>query len=253
MSVVGDARSARPGLIEVFRVLKRRDSTVTLRVDRESAAEALLFEMQQWAPTTIWKAHGSSLRRLPPEEVDSLIADAIQALALAATDSNFNFRGLTEESARAWSRKVLVNHVSSELRGRQHRQNLDEEEVDITWNTGTEPACHLELASTDTRAERLDLAHAVTILRKIRARLFAQHRARDAETKMRAVWCYLAYLSGATVDEQVRSLSNEVELDGSRGEPVSSYQRRKNRVYKLRERGRRALHELLPSLETIED
>jgi hypothetical protein len=70
---------------------------------------------------------------------------------------------------------------------------------------------------------------------------------------MRAVWCYVAYLSGATVDEQVRALSSEAELGRSCREPVSSYQRRKNRVYKLRERGRKVLHELLPSLQSIED
>ncbi len=51
---------------------------------------------------------------------------------------------------------------------------------------------------------------------------------------MRAIWCYLTYVSGATVDEQVRALvgAEVSELDT---------QRHRNRVYKLRERGRKAL------------
>jgi hypothetical protein len=50
---------------------------------------------------------------------------------------------------------------------------------------------------------------------------------------MKAVWCYLAYLSGATLDEQLFAL--DLKPSGGDG------RRQKNLVYKLRERGRKAL------------
>jgi len=222
-------RTEARSLIDVFRVFTGRDSTVTLRGDREWAAESLLLEMQQWAPTAIWKAHGGLLRRLATDEVESLISDAIQALALAATSSKFNFRGLSEESARAWSRKVLVNHVASELRERQRRKELDAGELDATREAAAEPP-DFDVADSETPAAFFDLARAMTTLRALRRRLFTTHRPRDAESKMRAVWCYIAYLSGATVEEQVRALSNESDLNDTCDPPLAVDRRRKNRV-----------------------
>ena len=73
----------------------------------------------------------------------------------------------------------------------------------------------------------------------------SRRRKRDAETTMRAVWCYLAYLSGASLDEQVRAL--EVD-DGHASDPPSHdadrARRYRNRIYKIRERGRKALNGL---------
>lgn len=85
------------------------------------------------------------------------------------------------------------------------------------------------------------IAQAVNVLRTVRESVFATHRRRDAETTMRAVFCYVAYLSGATLDEQVRALEAGSEPETSPGEDAARERRLRNRVYKLRERGRRAL------------
>jgi hypothetical protein len=233
-------------LVGVFRVLASRDSSIGLRGDREWAAQTLLLEMKQWAPATIWKAHGRSLRRLGSEEVDCLISDAVQALALATSSTDVSFRGSSEESARAWCRRVLVNHVSTELRRRRVQSELDGEELaELSY---VEPEASPErdpVTTPESQSARFELARAMVVLRTVRARLFSTHRPRDAESTMRAVFCYIAYLSGATVEEQIRALSSESPADDRQQPSDGLERRRRNRVYKLRERGRKALNELL--------
>jgi hypothetical protein len=96
--------------------------------------------------------------------------------------------------------------------------------------------------TTDESVLSAELAQAVGVLRAIRTRVYSTHRRRDAETTMRAVFCYVAYLSGATLDEQVRALEACAEGATNTGDAAATRERRlRNRVYKLRERGRRAI------------
>jgi hypothetical protein len=229
-------------LADVLRVLGSRPSGIESKANRDRAAHVLLAEMEQWAPMVIWKAHGRGLRELGAGEVESLIADAVQALALAASTSRNNFRGQTGASARAWCRRVLLNHVSNELRSRQARRSIvpadfepwSEREVDLA-----EPP-----ASSSGMGEQVfgELAQALKVVREVREKIRVTHRARDAESCMRALWCYLAYLSGSTLDEQVRALGGTTESDAEElAVDPATWRRLRNRVYKLRERGRKVL------------
>jgi hypothetical protein len=135
---------------------------------------------------------------------------------------------------------VLLNHVSSELRKRDHLKNVhpiefapEESAID---ETDAGPVADDWIASAE-------LAQAVNVLRTIRAKVFATHRRRDAETTMRAVLCYIAYVSGAALDEQVRALDAHAETEASASDDAAT-RRLRNRVYKLRERGRRALRSI---------
>ena len=69
----GDTSRERKEVVEALRVLGR-DSAPAVKGDREWAAQVLLAEMEQWAPTIIWKAHGRWLRELAAGDVESLIA-----------------------------------------------------------------------------------------------------------------------------------------------------------------------------------
>jgi hypothetical protein len=224
---------------EALRVL-RRDSAPVLKETRDSAAQVLMAEMTLWAPSVVWKAFGRQLRGLPTGEAESLIADAVQSLAVVATTSTSYFRGDEEASARAWCRRVLLSHVSSELRARGRLSHVDL--IELTPEQSAIDETDAERTGIDS-VPSAELVQAVSVLRTIRARVFATHRRRDAETTMRAVFCYIAYLSGATLDEQVRSLDTRAESEA--GAPDDAATRRlPNRVYKLRERGRRALRSI---------
>jgi hypothetical protein len=90
---------------------------------------------------------------------------------------------------------------------------------------------------------KAELARALLVLRTIRKRVIDAHRPRHAESTMRAVWCYLTYLSGATLDEQVRA------ADSATG--VGDFRRKRNRIYKLRERGRKALQQACVDADAV--
>jgi hypothetical protein len=185
------------------------------------------------------------LRALGAEEVENLIADAVQSLALVASTSESHFRGVGEASARAWCRSVLLNHVSNELRARKARQSVHPADLRATWTASDDRRLETIGTAGERPLDAQELANAFRVLRAVRAHVFSGHRRRDAETTMRAIWCYLAYMSGAPLEEQVRALRVDEGLASDAPNECAADSRRwRNRVYKLRERGRRALHGL---------
>lgn len=202
---------------------------------RERAARRFCSEMERWAPAVLRSAFGDRWgHALGPRSAD-FIADAVQGVALAASSSAHHFRGQNEASARAWCRKLLVSHVANELRARRSRIPLVEVPAQLL------PATEQDLESMRPAAS-VQLVDALRLLQSVRAIVMATHRPRDAESTMRAVWCYLEYVSGATLEEQVRAVCGK---DGDR--------RSKNRVYKLRERGKRAIQTVCAALEQEQD
>jgi hypothetical protein len=201
----------------------------------------LLDQMKRAAPRIVKQAYGRWLRELAPGEVDGVIADGVQAVALAASSARVAFRGENEAAARAWCRRVLLSHVSNELRSRQARRAVSAGELS---DGAVSESSFIEAAPAERDDDRLTppgLARAVAALRLVREHVVRTHRPRDAESTMRAVWCYLEYLSGASIEEQLRTLgeSEGAALDADPG--TASDARARNRVYKLRQRGRDAL------------
>lgn len=232
---VGDA-----SLASALQALSRRDSQIELKVDRESAARILLDEMKHWAPSVIWNALGAQLKGLSRADVETLIEDAVQGLALVASTSSSPFRGDNEAAARAWCRRVLMSHVVDELRLRRAEQSA--EPLTPPPDSASDALDDAEPSSDPQRARfHENLSHAVELLRAIRTHVYRARRRRDAEGTLRAVWCYLDYLSGATLEEQVQALT---ETEDGAAVPGTDARRSRNRIYKLRERGHRALHEV---------
>jgi hypothetical protein len=238
-NVAGEA--SRP-LWEALRVLGCPHARSELAT-RERAAKVLLDEMKLVAPGIINKAYGRWLREVAHDEVDGVIADAVQAVALAASARRAPFRGQNEAAARAWCRRVLLSHVSNELRTRQARRALHVRDLGVQ---DAPDSSFLEAAPPSENEEgRLSpsgVARAVAVLRLVREHVVGTHRPRDAESTMRAVWCYLEYLSGATLEQQLGTFGESESAEASGGAGPASVGRARNRVYKLRQRGRTALH-----------
>ena len=226
------------GLAEPLQLLSARDQHAACTPGREPAARALLAELQRWAPMVIWKSLRAQLRELNEGEAEHVIADAVQSLVVIAATSAHGFRGHSESAARAWCRRVLVSHVSNELRIRRAARRIPAAEEGATGA----PEPESPFGSTSERS-RLSEAMSLTlgVFRQLRDRVYATRRQRDAESTMRAIWCYWTYLAGATLEEQVRALGDGTTL-------LDDRKRARNRVYKLRERGRNALRELASQL-----
>jgi hypothetical protein len=181
----------------------------------------------------IWKSLKRQLRELDEGDAEHVIADAVQSLVVIAATSAHGFRGRSELAARAWCRRVLVSNVSNELRIRRTARSIPapDERAGMPEPDGQ--------GGADSEGSSLSEAMSLTlgVFRQLRDRAYATRRQRDAESTMRAIWCYWAYLAGATLEEQVRALGHGTAL-------LADRKRARNRVYKLRERGRNALREL---------
>jgi len=234
---MADTGAGRWSLVELLQLLRQKNDCPLSYGERNAAARQLMSDMEDWAKAVIWKKLGNSLRALSPHESRALIASAIQALAVAASTANEPFAGNSELAARAWCRRVMLNHVTNELRVRASRPRAApglalavSEMIDAEALAAEEP---LDEGVTLSEVQQ-QLADLVMSLRAVRRQVRVTRRPRDVPSTMKAIWCYLAYLSGATLDEQLFVL----DLKPSGG---GDGRRQKNLVYKLRERGRKAL------------
>lgn len=229
MDTAGDG-VVRWSLVQLLGLLSMKNASAQGQSARNAAARQLMNDMGEWAKAVVWKQLGKSLRGLPAHEAREVVASSVQALAIAASTSNEPFAGDSELAARAWCRRVMLNHAVSELRLRAARRPVAAPASDTDED---EPEPLLDEASM-TPVQR-QLASVITSLRAVRRQVRDTRRPRDVPSTMKAIWCYLAYLSGATLDEQLLLL----DLKANGGDT----RRQRNLVYKLRERGRKALRD----------
>lgn len=233
---MADKGAGRWSLVELLHILRQKHHQSPGQGQRNAAAKQLMDDMEGWAKAVIWKQLGRSVRELPPHEARALVDSAIQALAVAASTANEPFAGSSELAARAWCRRVMLNHVTSELRSRASRTRAGQG-VALAVSEASDVEALAAEHPLDDRAAlsevQQQLADLVMSLRAVRRQVRVARRPRDVPSTMKAIWCYLAYLSGATLDEQLFVL----DLKGGDGDE----RRQKNLVYKLRERGRKAL------------
>jgi hypothetical protein len=192
--------------------------------ERETAARTLLVHLKQWAAADALRRNTYLRRTASDGGLATLLEDAVQHVAVAACTGAARFRGSTPGEAVTWCRKVLDNHLRSELRRQSRRDS-------VTRALGPS-----EAAAPSTRDRTLTLQEfdnsVLEYLRRTR-------RPKDAATLYRSVCCYFEHLAGVPLHAQVERWADAADSN--------AVERARNRIYRYHHRGRRVLAELLSS------
>jgi DNA-directed RNA polymerase specialized sigma24 family protein len=161
------------------------------------------------------------------------IEDIRQHLLLKASTGDARFRGVTEAEALAWCRHVARNKARDFLRG-QKRSTL--------FDALSPEAQEAMLPAVDPDEIRLTLRPLDDVLVALEGALTGKY----AEDKRKAMRCFLEYIGGASIEEQVGAWG----FGGARPDDPSALELRKarDRVYKYRERGQAYVGEALEAL-----
>ncbi len=195
--------------------------------DRNEAAAHVLTLLRGWAPAYVRRA-----APCPLDEDD--IEEAIQHLLAQSATGSSRFRQRTEGEAHAWCMRVLLNKSRDLCRLRRSLDRQGEtEDADSERGSRQIPVApdHEDLAVREL----------IGILEAIEGELMYLHREKDVPTVARSLRCYVESRLGASIDEQVAALGDELGTS-------SGLVRARNRIYQHRARGRAAGCEALRSL-----
>jgi hypothetical protein len=214
----------------------------------EAAAATVRCYLEHSAPRVVWKRFGGALRRLPTGEASAVIEDALQNVLLAAMKPGAAFRGTSSKAGVSWCRAVLVTQVANELRARMasskaSRASLTGACEDVTDSDAPEEDPPLATCPAIEGVEQL-----ARFMNQVLQALRQQYPKRDVAYALRNVWVYVSYTAGATTDEQLTLLAREFGAYAD----VVDYRRKRNHLYKMRQRGKTALQRAVSGLRAAD-